>query len=100
MSNGYITGQAIAMHTFVFNLSNEIGHQVVDDTGLTNNYDLTLTWAPDEMRASSASDSAAGADTGPSIFAAVQEQLGLKLMPSKGPVDVVVIDHIERPTEN
>jgi uncharacterized protein (TIGR03435 family) len=101
MSNGYITGQGISMHAFVFNLSNEIGHQVVDETGLTNNYELTLNWAPDEMEASSdLSRSAPGADAGPSVFAAIQEQLGLKLVPSKGPVEVIVIDHIDRPTEN
>jgi uncharacterized protein (TIGR03435 family) len=101
MSNGLITGQAISMHAFVFNLSNEIGHQVVDETGLTSIYDLTLTWSPDEMQASSdLRESAPGADVGPSIFAAVQEQLGLKLVQSKGSVDVIVIDRIERPSEN
>jgi uncharacterized protein (TIGR03435 family) len=101
MSNGFITGQGISMDAFVFNLSNEIGHQVVDETGLTSNYDLTLTWAADEMEApSDLSRSSPGADPGPSVFAAIQEQLGLKLIPSKGPVDVIVIDHMERPSEN
>ena len=99
MSNGYITGQGISMHAFVFSLSNEMGRQVVDNTGLTSNYDLTLTWAPNEMQASS-DPSTTGADVGPSVFAAIQEQLGLKLVPSKGPVDVIVIDHIERLSPN
>jgi len=101
MSNGYISGESISMRRFVFNLSNEIGAQVVDETGLNGAYDLTLTWSPDEMRASAdPSESASKADAGPSVFAAVQEQLGLKLVQSKGPVDVIVIDHIERPSEN
>jgi uncharacterized protein (TIGR03435 family) len=60
---------------------------VIDQTGLTGRYDVDLDWSPDM------SDT-----TGPSIFTAVQEQLGLKLEPTKGPVDVVVIDHVEQPT--
>ena len=71
---------------------------VLDQTGLTGNYDFKLTWTPDEMKA--APDSSASSDSGPSVFAAIQEQLGLKLEPAKGPVDVYVIDHIEKPSEN
>jgi len=82
---------------------------VVDKTGLTGNYDFTLEWTPDEgaappSRASDAGQSALAAppppDTGPSIFTAIQEQLGLKLEPSKGPVDVLIIDRLEKPSEN
>jgi uncharacterized protein (TIGR03435 family) len=56
--------------------------RVLDRTGLEGRYDFELQWSD------------------VSIFTALQEQLGLKLEPTKGPVDVVVIDHVERPTEN
>jgi len=61
------------------------GRPVVDQTSLKGAYDFTLKWAPD-----------IGADT-PSFFTAIQEQLGLQLVPSKAPVEVIVIDHIEQP---
>jgi uncharacterized protein (TIGR03435 family) len=56
--------------------------RVLDRTGLEGRYDFELQWSD------------------VSIFTALQEQLGLKLEPTKGPVDVVVIDRVERPTEN
>ena len=61
---------------------------VVDKTGIAGAMDFTLTWAPDNTPDSNA----------PSIFTAVEEQLGLKLVPGRGPVDVLVIDSAERPT--
>jgi uncharacterized protein (TIGR03435 family) len=70
----------------------EISRRIVDKTGLTGKYDFTLHWT-------SASSDQESAD-GPSIFTALQEQLGLKLEPTKGPVEVLVIDHIERPSQN
>jgi bla regulator protein blaR1 len=86
------------------------GRKVLDRTGLKGNYDISLRWTPDETHGAllrgpadgnSASDNAIPPDSsGPSIFTAVQEQLGLKLESAKGPVDVLVIDHIERPSEN
>jgi uncharacterized protein (TIGR03435 family) len=66
--------------------------QVVDETGLTGKYDFSLTFAPDPL--------APGAGTAPDIFHAVQQQLGLKLQPTKAPVEVIVIDHVEPPTAN
>jgi len=65
---------------------------VEDHTGLTARYDFTLDWAPQSTVASP--------DAPPDIFTALQEQLGLKLEPIKGPVDTYVIDHVEHPTEN
>jgi uncharacterized protein (TIGR03435 family) len=65
------------------------GRPVVDKTGLEGSYDCEATWSRE------------GSDgPGPSFFTAIQEQMGLKLESSKGPVEVVVIDHIERPSEN
>jgi uncharacterized protein (TIGR03435 family) len=66
---------------------------VVDRTGLTDYYDFTLSWRP----ANAPSETA---NLQPSIFTAVQEQLGLKLEPSKRLVDFLVIDHAERPSQN
>jgi len=67
---------------------------VVDRTGLTGHYDFELRWTSDGPAASSPSATAGN----PSLFTAVEEQLGLKLESTTGPVDVVVIDHVERPT--
>jgi uncharacterized protein (TIGR03435 family) len=70
----------------------------VDNTGLKGKYDVTLQWTPDDM--SSGHEDAAAADTGPTIYTALQEQLGLRLDSTKGPVDTVVVDHVEMPSEN
>ena len=84
-----------SMGRFAEFLSDEAGRPVVDHTGLSGSYELTLDWAPDD--AAAANDAAAG----PSLFTALQEQLGLKLDSTKGPVEMLVIDRAERtPTEN
>ncbi len=80
----------------------EIRRPVLNQTGLTGKYDFVLQWTP-ETGASAApgGENSATPDTsGPSLFTALQEQLGLKLEPTKAPADVVVIDHIEMPSEN
>lgn len=76
---------------------------VVDRTGLTGKYDVELEWMPDPDPSSALPpdvDRPSVATDRPSIFTALQEQLGLKLEATKGPLRVLVIDHIERPTEN
>jgi uncharacterized protein (TIGR03435 family) len=98
MSNINFTAQGLTMEGIVFGLSNIVGRQVIDKTGLTGNYDFKLTWTPDEMSATP--DSSASGDSGPSIFAAIEDQLGLKLVSAKGPVEVIVVDHIEKPSAN
>jgi uncharacterized protein (TIGR03435 family) len=77
---------------FIVGLSNATGRIVVDKTSLTGYYDIDLKWTPDE-------DLAAGA-SGPSLFTALEEQLGLKLISEKAPVDVLVVDRIEKPSAN
>jgi uncharacterized protein (TIGR03435 family) len=67
---------------------------VVDKTGLAGQYDITLNWIP-EYAGPPAPDS-----NGVNIFTAVQEQLGLKLEPQKAPIEILLIDHVERPSEN
>lgn len=75
------------------------GRPVVDRTGLTGIYDLELTWTPDTAPTGRDGGLAPPIDpNGPSLFTAVQEQLGLKLEPTTGPVEVLVIDSAERPT--
>jgi uncharacterized protein (TIGR03435 family) len=68
---------------------------VEDKTGMEGNFDFDLHWTPMDA----AKDSGAE-DAGPSLFTAVQEQMGLKLQPGKGPVWVIVVDHAEMPSEN
>jgi uncharacterized protein (TIGR03435 family) len=99
-TRGKETGVGTMMEFLAEDLSEELGRKVVDHTGLTGRYDFTLTWTPDDSAAAVAGNAAAGMAQGPSLFTAVQEQLGLKLEPVKAPVDVVVIDHLEKPGEN
>jgi bla regulator protein blaR1 len=95
-----ITAQAVTLDQFVHSpLWTPIGGRLVmDQTGLKGTYDFTLKWTS-ELLVTQGVGQEIGADT-PSLFTAIQEQLGLKLVPTKGPVEVIVIDHIERPSEN
>jgi uncharacterized protein (TIGR03435 family) len=81
-------------------LTTVLNRTVVDRTGLQGAYDFTLEWDPDDLAAANARDSAAPASNSPSIFTALQEQLGLKLNSDRGPVEVLVIDGAEKPSEN
>jgi len=87
---GKMIGTKAPMLYLSSNLGNQLGRTVVDKTGLQGKYDWTLTWDPDPNADS----------TNPSLFTAVQEQLGLKLDPQKGPVETLVIDSVEKPSEN
>jgi uncharacterized protein (TIGR03435 family) len=87
---------------FANSLAMFVGRTVQDKTGLAGNYDVSLTWTPDQMpqRPPGAPELPPVDPNGPSIFTALQEQLGLKLDSQKGPVAVLVIDRVERPKEN
>lgn len=100
VSNGTLTAQGISMSAVANNLSFQLRRHVVDNTGLTGKYDISLTWTPDDNHAGAPADSGVAVDSGPSIFTAVQEQLGLKLEATKGPVETIVVDHVEMPSEN
>jgi bla regulator protein blaR1 len=80
-------------------LSLQLGRTIENQTGLTGNYDFTMRWTPDQGAGVSASNSEEDSSA-PSIFTALQEQLGLKLESTKGPVRVLVVDHIEQPSDN
>jgi bla regulator protein blaR1 len=102
---GEIKGHAIPVSTLAQWMSqDELGRPVVDRTGLTGKYDVDLKWTPDLNGSMAPGSPLTGATppdaSGPSIFTAVQEQLGLKLEPSTGPEDALRIVHIEKPTAN
>ncbi|HTM04495.1 MAG TPA: TIGR03435 family protein [Vicinamibacterales bacterium] len=93
-----VGGYAVA--DFVRNLGGFAGRPVVDRTGLTGAFDFELTWTPDEPPPPGVQPPPWYDPNGPSLQAAVQEQLGLKLEAMTGPYEVLVIDSAERPTEN
>lgn len=100
---GVLSGKAIPMSTLATSLAPFVSRFTVDNTGLTGGFDIELTWTPDPAFPNvggAPSADAAPNSSGPSIFAALQEQLGLKLVSEKGPVAVLVVDHLEEPSAN
>jgi uncharacterized protein (TIGR03435 family) len=79
--------------------SNVLNRPVIDETGLRGIYDIDLKWTPDSGQIDQVGAPVVDPDR-PSIFVAIREQLGLELKAEKGPVDVIVIDHVERPSPN
>ena len=101
---GELTCHKIRMVDLCDELARKLGRSVADKTGIAGNFDLHMTWTPDMFQVPGLSEvgtaPAASGAGGPSIFNALQEQLGLKLEADKGPVPVVVVDSAERPSEN
>jgi bla regulator protein blaR1 len=111
MGRGYVVGQGVPIELMPQVLSDLLGRTVVDKTGLTGNYDFTLKWTPDEVQTAIFNKTYVGGNpdidnaplldsSGPSIFTALQEQLGLKLELQKSRAQILVIDHVEKPSEN
>ncbi len=101
VSAGQMVAHAFTMSDLAHQLSADLNRIVLDKTGVSGKYDITLRYAEDEDRPPAAYGAgAAPPDPGPSIFSALQEQLGLKLVSHKAPVGMVVIDHIEPPSPN
>ena len=94
INNRVVRATAVEMASLSVTLAAFVGRTVIDRTGLSGRYDAQLSWTSDPR------GGAAAGDDGPSIFTAVQEQLGLKLEAQRGPVDVVVVRRLERPTED
>ncbi|MGO8933604.1 MAG: TIGR03435 family protein [Terracidiphilus sp.] len=92
----HIAGSDDTMSILARELAQILGRVVVNKTGLSGRYDLSLRWTPDDATASAPST----LDVPPDIFTAIQEQLGLKLESTKGPVPVLIIDSIEMPSAN
>ena len=88
-----MTARGIPMSDLADALSDQIDRTVIDKSGLSGKYDMQLKWLRDDAPAG-------GDDAAPTIYTALQEQLGLKLVSSKGPVNTLVIDSISQPTEN
>jgi uncharacterized protein (TIGR03435 family) len=86
----FAAAQGVSSAQIAKQLSMQLGAPVIDKTGLKGSYAFNLNWSDAKSENTSA----------PSLFTALEDQLGLKLEPQKGPIDVLVIDHIEQPTEN
>ena len=110
---GHILGKAAEMPNFAMVLSFVLARPVVDETGLTDRYDFDLKWSEEFDGRQIAKDKgvpippdahppegAASDPAGPSLFTAIEKQLGLKLEAGKGPVDIIVVDRAEKPTAN
>lgn len=106
MNPGRLEAHGGGMFFLSHALSAIVGRTVTDKTGLTGTYDFTLQWTPDDVGTPLGGDAGPGKGDvssdagGPTLFTAIEEQLGLKLEATKGMVDVIVIDHIDLPTQN
>jgi uncharacterized protein (TIGR03435 family) len=92
VGRGRLTGQKAPLLMLAAHLSKVLGHPVADESGLDGAFDFNLEWTPEESQADLAS--------APSIFTAVQEQLGLRLEARKERTEILVIDHVEKPDAN
>jgi uncharacterized protein (TIGR03435 family) len=115
MFPGRLSGQKVTIKEFLDPLSRFTGRTVLDKTNLTGKYDIDLQYTPEQGQFQAPPGGAGGGPpggapgmpslppidpNGPSLFTALQEQLGLKLESQKGPVEMIIIDHIERPSDN
>jgi uncharacterized protein (TIGR03435 family) len=101
VNNGELTANAVPLSSLTWSLSGEVGRTIIDKTGLTGKYDFELKWTPERAAASGADNGQTDdQNSASSLFTALQEQLGLKLQSSKGPVETLVVDHVEMPSEN
>jgi len=108
MGRGQLTGMSAPMTMLATTLSNALGRPVQDHTGLSGKYNFKLEWTPDPGQG----DKLPGGPppgveappepdaNGPTVFTALQEQLGLRLESQKGPMQMIVIDHVEKASEN
>lgn len=83
----------VTIADFALDMQSFLDRPIVDQTGLTGKFDFSLHWTPDNVEATDP-------NAPPGLFTAIQEQLGLKLEPVKAPADVIVIDHVDRPSAN
>lgn len=89
---GRLSGTHVTAAMLAKVLSNQLERYVEDDTGFTSMFDFTLVWRPE----GAAPEDMPADDDRPSIFTAIRDQLGFKLVPVKGPVGVIAVDHVDR----
>ena len=87
-----IEATAVSMTAVANILSDQVNRKVIDESGLTGKYDFHLKWTPDESQSMTSGE--------PSLYTALREQLGLKLIREKSAVQLYVVDHAEEPTAN
>ncbi len=95
---GQIVSRGAQMTALAQYLSIDVRRPVMDRTGLSGHYDFTLEWTPDP--GTNVAETATADATGPSLFTALEEQLGLRLESRKAPVDTLIVETVERPSEN
>jgi uncharacterized protein (TIGR03435 family) len=95
-----LDAKSISVSQLMPMLSGLLGRAVIEKTGLTGKYDVHFEWTPDQGQIAQIEALPSDVPAGPSIFTALQEQLGLKLESQRGPVEVLVVDHVEKPSEN
>ena len=108
MGRGSVEGHGLGLDALIHALSNQLGRPIIDRTGLVGHFDIKLQWTPEPGQSATPLGGAPppgiepppSDPNGPSIYTALQEQLGLRLESQKGPVDLIVIDHVEKPSEN
>jgi uncharacterized protein (TIGR03435 family) len=100
MGANHLEAHEVSLTRFAEALTRAVDRQVIDRTGRTEKFDISLRWLPDEHQVPPSSDAIPLPSDTPSIFTALQEQLGLKLEPSKAAIDLLVIDHAQKPSEN
>jgi uncharacterized protein (TIGR03435 family) len=96
---GRIAGEAVPVSTIAGILSGLAGRRVLNKMGLRGRYDVDLRYTPDSGQPGAAPEPTDSPD-GQSLFGALQTQLGLKLESTRGPIEILVVDHIERPSPN
>ena len=112
VARGFLRGNNVTMPSLVETLRHQVDRPVIDKTGFQAAFDMVLTWTPEGSDAKEGAcpaefatyrqqrGLAPGPMTCPSIFTAVQDQLGLRLDARKEPIEVLVVDHAERPSAN
>jgi uncharacterized protein (TIGR03435 family) len=104
MGRGQLNGKKVPMAMLAQQISQQLGRAVVDKMELKGDFDFTLEWTPEPGQGPGVHPPGepipAADSSGPTIFTAVQEQLGLRLESQKGPVEIIVIDSVAKPTEN
>ena len=99
---GHLAGTRLTLDTIATVLSRQLDRDVLNRTELPGKYDFELDWTPDSgpCPVTDATGTSTEPPVRPSLFTAIQQQLGLRLESAKGPVEMLVIDHVEHPSDN